>query len=169
MRRKIARWKVEAAVGSEELGIVRRQLRELDARSAMSALKLLDQTTKEAEAREARARASSSASLHWLDPNIGRMKAVGRRMRDVVVMFIVNRNGARGIFQPADAPREDRDIFLDTAEDINGAHMDRNLRAKLCLAYQKAWSHRANKEKLQGRISLEPLQTCSCTGEIGAR
>ena len=144
MRRKIARWKVEAAVGSEELGIVRRQLRELDARSAMSALKLLDQTTKEAEAREARARASSSASLHWLDPNIGRMKAVGRMMRDVVVMFIVNRSGARGIFQPADAPREGRDIFLDTAEDINGAPMDRNLRAKLCLAYQKAWNHRAN-------------------------
>ena len=33
---------VEAAVGSEELGTVRRQLRELDARSAMGALKLLD-------------------------------------------------------------------------------------------------------------------------------
>ena len=135
---------VEAAVGSEELGTVRRQLREFDARSAMSALKLVDQTTKEAEKREARARASSSASLHWLDPNIGRMKAVGRMMRDVVVMFIVNRNGARGISQPADAPREDREIFLDTAEDINGAPMDHDLRAKLCLAYQKAWSHRAN-------------------------
>ena len=56
-------------------------------------------------------------------------------MRDVVVMFIVNRIGARGIFQPADAPREDREIFLDTAEDINGAPMDHDLRAKLCLAY----------------------------------
>ena len=135
---------VEAAVGSEELGTVRRQLRELDARSAMSALKLLDRTTQEAEKREARARASSSASLHWLDPNIGRMKAVERMMRDVVVMFIVNRIGARGIFQPTDAPREDQDIFLDTAEDINGAPMDHDLRAKLCLAYQKVLRHRAN-------------------------
>ena len=95
---------VEAAVGSEELGTVRRQLRESDARSAMDALKLLDQTTKGAEAREARARASSSASLHWPDPNIGGMKAAERMVRDVVAMIVVNRSGARGIFQQSDAP-----------------------------------------------------------------
>ena len=55
-------------------------------------------------------------------------------MRDVVVMFVVNRSGARGIFQPADARRQDWEIVLDTAEDINGAPMDRDLRAQLCLA-----------------------------------
>ena len=59
---------VEAAVGSEELGIVRRQLRELEARSAMSALKLVDQTTKEAEKREARARSWQPCTERRLAP-----------------------------------------------------------------------------------------------------
>ena len=72
------------------------------------------------------------------------MKVAERMIRDVVVMFVVHRSGAQGIFQQADAPREDRYIFLDTAEDINGAPMDRDLRAKLRLAYQKVWRHRAN-------------------------
>ena len=38
--------KLELAVGDEALGTARRQLRELDATSAMDVLKLLDQTAK---------------------------------------------------------------------------------------------------------------------------
>ena len=69
----------------------------------MDALKLLEQTTKDAEAREARARASSSASLHLADPNLVGMKAAERMLRDVVVMFLVNRASAPSIFIEADA------------------------------------------------------------------
>ena len=98
---------VEAAVGSEALGTVRRQLRELDARSAMDALNLLHVITK---------------NCNEEDPNLGELKAAERFLRDVVVMFLVNRVGA--------AP--DRAIFLDTAEDINGTHLDRELKAKSC-------------------------------------
>ena len=101
---------VEAEVGSEALGTVRRQLRELDARSAMDALNLLHVITK---------------NCNEEDPNLAELKAVERLLRDVVVMFLVNRVGA--------AP--DRAIFLDTAEDINGTHLDRELKAKLLLAY----------------------------------
>jgi len=112
---------VEAEVGFEALGTVRQQLRELDARSAMDALKLLEQTTKSCDA---------------ADPNLGGMKAAERMVRDVVVMFLVNRCGA-------DAAG-DRYIFLDTAEDINGAHLDRDLKSKLLMAYHKLWRHRAD-------------------------
>ena len=70
---------VEAEVGGEALGTMRRQLRELDARSAMDALKLLDVTTKSCDA---------------ADPNLGGMKVAERMVRDVVVMFLVNRCGA---------------------------------------------------------------------------
>ena len=108
---------VEAEVGSEALGTVRRQLRELDARSAMDALNLLHVITK---------------NCNEEDPNLGELKAAERFLRDVVVMFLVNRVGA--------AP--DRAIFLDTAEDINGTHLDRELKAKLLLAYHKLWHHR---------------------------
>ena len=108
---------VEAEVGSEALGTVRRQLRELDARSAMDALNLLHVITK---------------NCNEEDPNLAELKAVERLLRDVVVMFLVNRVGA--------AP--DRAIFLDTAEDINGTHFDRELRAKFLLAYHTLWHHR---------------------------
>jgi len=103
---------VEAEVGGEALGTMRRQLRELDARSAMDALNLLHVITK---------------NCNEEDPNLAELKAVERLLRDVVVMFLVNRVGA--------AP--DRAIFLDTAEDINGTHLDRELKAKLLLAYHK--------------------------------
>ena len=70
---------VEAEVGSEALGTVRRQLRELDARSAMDALNLLHVITK---------------NCNEEDPNLGELKAAERFLRDVVVMFLVNRVGA---------------------------------------------------------------------------
>ena len=84
---------VEAAVGSEALGTARRKLRELDATSAMDALKLLDVTTK---------------SCDEADPNRGSMRAAERMLRDVVVMFFVNRGGATA----AGA----RCVFLKTAD-----------------------------------------------------
>ena len=110
---------VEAEVGGEALGTMRRQLRELDARSAMDALNLLHVITK---------------NCNEEDPNLGELKAVERFLRDVVVMFLVNRVGA--------AP--DRAIFLDTAEDINGTRLDRELKAKLLMAYHKLWRHCAD-------------------------
>ena len=113
--------KLELAVGDGALGTARRQLRELDATSAMDVLKLLDQTTKSCDA---------------ADPNLGEMKAAVRMMRDVVVMFVVNRCGAEAA--------GDRHMFLDTAGDIDGAHLDRDLKSKLLMAYHKLWRHRAD-------------------------
>ena len=110
---------VEAAVGSEALWTVRRQLRELDATSAMDALKLLDVTTK---------------SCDEADPSRGPIRAAERMVRDVVVMFFVNRGGATA----AGA----RGAFLKAVDDINGTPLDRELRAKLLLAYHKLKQHR---------------------------
>ena len=44
-------------------------------------------------------------------------------------MFLVNRGGADAI--------RDRRVFLDTAEDINGAPLDRGIQGKIILAYYK--------------------------------
>ena len=51
-------------------------------------------------------------------------------VRDIVVMFLVNRGGA------------DAEVFLETAEGITGTPLDRELRAKLLLAYHKLKQHR---------------------------
>ena len=116
-----------AAVGTEALGTARRQLRELDATSAMDVLKLLDQTTKSW---------SISTDPVAAGTKLGAVRAAERMLRDVVVMFLVNRGGA-------DAAG-DRQVFLDTAEGINGTPWDRDreFRAKLLLAYHKLKQHR---------------------------
>ena len=106
--------KLELAVGDEALGTARRQLRELDATSAMDVLKLLDQTAKR-----------WSLSRRVTRGQISAVKNAERIMRDIVVMFLVNRGGA------------DAEVFLETAEGITGTPLDRELRAKLLLAYFK--------------------------------
>ena len=95
--------KLELAVGDEALGTARRQLRELDATSAMDVLKLLDQTAKSL---------SISTDPVAAGPKLGAVRAAERMLRDIVVMFLVNRGGA-------DAAG-DGQVFLDTAEGING-------------------------------------------------
>ena len=113
---------LEAQVGTEALGMARCKLRELDATSAMAVLKLLDQTAK---------RWSISTDPVAAGTKLGAVRAAERMLRDVVVMFIVNRGGA-------DAAG-DRQVFLDTAEGINGTPLDRDreFRSKLLLAYHK--------------------------------
>ena len=106
--------KLELAVGDEALGTARRQLRELDATSAMDVLKLLDQTAKR-----------WSLSRRVTRGQISAVKNAERMLRDIVVMFLVNRGGA------------DAEVFLETAEGITGTPLDRELRAKLLLAYFK--------------------------------
>ena len=106
---------LELALGDEAPGTARRQLRELDATSAMDVLKLLDQTAK---------RWSIAAG-----PKLSAVKHAEIRLRDIVFMFIVNRCGA-------DAAR-DRQVFLDTEEDINGAPLDRDNQGEIRLAYDK--------------------------------
>ena len=106
--------KLELAVGDEALGTARRQLRELDATSAMDVLKLLDQTAKR-----------WSLSRRVTRGQISAVKNAERMLRGIVVMFLVNRCGA------------DAEVFLETAEGITGTPLDRELRAKLLLAYFK--------------------------------
>ena len=106
--------RLELEVGDEALGTARRQLRELDATSAMDVLKLLDQTAK-----------CWSLSRRVTRGQISAVKNAERIMRDIVVMFLVNRGGA------------DAEVFLETAEGITGTPLDRELRAKLLLAYFK--------------------------------
>jgi len=106
--------KLELAVGDEALGTARRQLRELDATSAMDVLKLLDQTAKR-----------WSLSRRVTRGQISAVKNAEIMLRDIVVMFLVNRGGA------------DAEVFLETAEGITGTPLDRELRAKLLLAYFK--------------------------------
>ena len=110
---------LELALGDEALGTARRQLRELDATSAMDVLKLLDQTAKR-----------WSLSRRVTRGQISAVKNAERIMRDIVVMFLVNRGGA------------DAEVFLETAEGITGTPLDRELRAKLLLAYHKLKQHR---------------------------
>ena len=112
---------LELDLVDEALGMARRQLRELDATSAMDVLKLLDQTT-------------NSWSI-FIDPVAAGPKLGAVRHAENVaghcVMFLVNRGGA-------DAAG-DRQVFLDTAEGINGTPLDRDreFRSKLLLAYHK--------------------------------
>ena len=114
--------KLELAVGDEALGTARRQLRELDATSAMDVLKLLDQTTKR----------WSRHPMDWRVTwnQIRGVKYAESMLREIVVMFLVNRGGA------------DAEVFLETAEGITGTPLDRELRAKLLLAYFKLKQHR---------------------------
>ena len=93
---------VEAAVGNEALGTARRKLRELDATSAMDALTLFNTTAKTCDAAA---------------PNHSPVRVAERMLRDVVVMFFVNRGGRDAVGEP--------EGFLGTAEDINGAPLDR--------------------------------------------
>ena len=104
---------LELALGDEALGTARRQLRELDATSAMDVLKLLDQTAK---------RWSIAAG-----PQLSALTNAERMLRDIVVMFLVNRGGADAF--------GDRHVFLETADGITDTPLDRELRAKLLLAY----------------------------------
>ena len=55
-------------------------------------------------------------------------------LRDIVIMFLVNRGGA-------DAAG-DRQVFLETEAGITGTPLDRELRAKLILDYYKLKQHR---------------------------
>ena len=55
-------------------------------------------------------------------------------LRDIVVMFLVNRGGADAF--------GDRHVFLETADGITDTPLDRELRAKLLLAYYKLKQHR---------------------------
>ena len=113
------------ALGDEALGTARRQLRELDATSAMDVLKLLDQTAK-----------SWSISIDPVaaGPKLGAVRNAERMLRGIVIMFLVNRGGA-------DAAG-DRQVFLETAKGINGTPLDQELRAKLLLTYHKLKQHR---------------------------
>ena len=112
--------KLELALGDEALGTARRQLRELDATSAMDVLKLLDQTAK---------RWSIAAG-----PQLSALKNAERMLRGIAVMFLVNRGGADAV--------GDRQVFLETTEGITDTPLDRELRAKLLLAYYKLKQHR---------------------------
>ena len=75
--------KLELALGDEALGTARRQLRELDATSAMDVLKLLDQTAKR-----------WALSRRVTRGPISAVKNAEIMLRDIVVMFLVNRGGA---------------------------------------------------------------------------
>ena len=55
-------------------------------------------------------------------------------LRDIVAMFLVNRGGADAF--------GDRHVFLETADGITDTPLDRELRAKLLLAYSKLKQHR---------------------------
>ena len=116
---------LELALEDEALGTARRQLRELDATSAMDVLKLLDQTAKSW---------AISTDPVAAGPKLGAVRVAERMLRDIVVMFLVNRGGA-------DAAG-DRQVVLETAESINGTPLDRELRAKHLLAYHKLKQHR---------------------------
>jgi len=116
---------LEAGWGTEALGAARRQLRELDATSAMDVLKLLDQTAK------SWTMSTDPVAAGW---ELGAVRTAERMARDVVVMLIVNRGG--------EDAAGDRHVFLETADDINGTPLDRELRAKLLLAYHKLKEHR---------------------------
>ena len=111
---------LELALGDEALGTARRKLRELDATSAMDVLKLLDQTA---------SHWSISADPVAAGPKLSATKSAGSVLRDIVVMFLANRGGADAV--------GDRHVFLETAEGITGTPLDRELRAKLLLAYFK--------------------------------
>ena len=76
---------LELNLGDEALGTARRQLRELDATSAMGVLKLLDQAAK---------RWSISTDPVAESPNHGAVRVVAIMLRDSVLMFVVNRGGA---------------------------------------------------------------------------
>ena len=67
---------LELALEDEALGTARRQLRELDATSAMDVLKLLDQTAKSW---------STSADPVAASPKLGAVKIAERKLRDIVV------------------------------------------------------------------------------------
>ena len=108
------------ALGDEALGTARRQLRELDATSAMDVLKLLDQTAK---------RWPISTDPVAAGPKLSAVKNAESMLRDIVIMFLVNRGGADAV--------GDRQVFLETAEGITGTPLDRELRAKLLLSYSK--------------------------------
>ena len=111
---------LELQLRDDALGTARRQLRELDATSAMDVLKLLDQTAK---------RWSIAAG-----PQLSALKNAERMLRDSVVMLRVNRGGADAV--------GDRQVFLETADGITDTPLDRELRAKLLLAYFKLKQHR---------------------------
>ena len=116
---------LELALGDEALGTARRQLRELDATSAMDVLKLLDQTAK---------RWPISTGPVAAGPKINAVRHADIMSQDIVIMFLVNRGGADAV--------GDRQVFLETAEGITGTPLDRELRAKLLLAYSKLKQHR---------------------------
>ena len=116
---------LELALGDEALGTARRQLRELDATSAMDVLKLLDQTAK---------RWPISTDPVAAGPKLSAVKNAARMLRDIVIMFLVNRGGADAV--------GDRQVFLETADGITDTPLDRELRAKLLLAYYKLKQHR---------------------------
>ena len=116
---------LERALGDEALGTARRQLRELDATSAMDVLKLLDQTAQSW---------SISTDPVAAGPKLGAVRNAERMLRDIVIRFLINRGGA-------DAAG-DRQVFLETAESITGTPLEGELRAKLLLAYHKLKQHR---------------------------
>ena len=116
---------LELALDDEALGAARRQLRELDATSAMDVLKLLDQTAK---------RWSISTDPVAAGPKPSEMKIAEIMVRDIVIMFLVNHGGAHAV--------GDRQVFLETAEGTTGTPLDRELRAKLLLPYSKFKQHR---------------------------
>ena len=130
---------LEFTVGNEALWTVRRQLRELDATSAMDALKLLQWCTTSCDA---------------ADPNLCAMRDTvvysGRRMRDVVAMFFVNRGGAKAAFR---CHRQARGVFLGIAEGFKGEPLDIDFRAKLLLAYHKLKKRRAEMLERYGAVA----------------
>ena len=113
------------ALGDEALGTARRQLRELDATSAMDVLKLLDQTAK---------RWPISTDPVAAGPKLSAVKNADRIMRDNVVMFLANRGGADAVGV--------RQVFLETADGITDTPLDRDLRATLRLSHSKFKEHR---------------------------
>ena len=116
---------LELALGDEALGTARRQLRELDAKSAMEVLKLLAQTAK---------CWSISTDPVAAGPNLSAVNNAERMLRDIVVTFLANRGGADAV--------GDRQVFLESAEGITCTPLDRELRAKLLLAYSRLKQHR---------------------------
>ena len=91
----------------------------------MDVLKLLDQTAK------SWTMSTDPVAAGW---ELGAVRTAERMARDVVVMLIVNRGG--------EDAAGDRHVFLETAGEINGTPLDRELRAKLLLAYHKLKEHR---------------------------
>ena len=97
----------------------------VDATSAMDVLKLLDQTAK---------RWPISIDPVAAGPKLSAGNNAEIMLRDIVVMLLVNRGGSDavgGLY-----------VLLDTAEGITGTPVDRDLRAKLLLAYSKLKQHR---------------------------